>query len=531
VAFGALLAVLGPASAASGAPAKTYYVSPTGNDGGQGTLSSPWQTLARVSAANLGPGDHVYLQGGATFTGNLQLTNEDSGTPTKPVIIDSYGTGRATISSGAARGVSVYNASGVALRNLRVVGSGRDNGGDIGVLFYADLPNNVLLPYVRVTDVEVSGYSETGITIGSFNGRTGFSDVRIERVASHDNADSGLITYAAVPYVHKNVYVGASRFYMNQGQPNSTTNSGSGLVLGGVDGGTVENNLAYLNGGLNTAINGGVGIWAYDSTRILIQRNESYNNKTGSAADGGGFNFDHGTSQSTMQFNYSHGNAGSGFMLAHNFDTATHTGNVIRYNVSQNDGRKNGTSAIRVWGHITDAEIYQNTISLAANSSSPKAVRIDGRQPTGHVHLRNNIFRTTGGAPLLQVSAAVVTNNIDLLFQGNDWYTSGGTFKFLWGTKTYGSLAAWRTATGSEKVGTQAVGTSADPLFVGGNAPTIGDPSHLGNLRNYYNLSAGSTIVDKGLNLASFGITPSPVDFSGSPSPHGAAVDPGAFER
>jgi hypothetical protein len=232
-----------------------------------------------------------------------------------------------------------------------------------------------------------------------------------------------------------------------------------------------------------------------------------------------------------MQLNYSHGNAGNGLMLAHNFDTNTHTGNVIRYNVSQNDGRKNGTSAIRVWGHILDAEIYQNTISISGNSSVPKAVRIDGKQPTGQVHLRNNIIRTTGGTPLLQVSPAAVTGNVGLLFQGNDWYTSGGTFKFLWGTSTFGSLSAWRTASGAEKVGSTAVGTSADPLFVGGNAPTIADPSRLGTLRNYYNLSAGSTIIDKGLNLASFGITPTTVDFSGSPTPNGAAVDPGAFER
>jgi hypothetical protein len=132
---------------------------------------------------------------------------------------------------------------------------------------------------------------------------------------------------------------------------------------------------------------------------------------------------------------------------------------------------------------------------------------------------------------LLQVSASAASSAVDLRFQGNDWYTSGGTFKFRWGTATYSSLTAWRTATGSERVNSVAVGTSADPLFVGGDAPTFANTARLNELRDYYGLSAGSTIIDKGLNLAGFGITPSPVDFTGNPTPNGPAPDPGAFER
>jgi hypothetical protein len=533
-AFAVVLGVAGPASAASAAPPgpKTYYVSPTGSDSAKGTATTTaWQTLARASAADLGPGDKLLLQAGATFPDTLQLTAEDSGTAASPVTIDSYGTGRATISSGAGKGVSVYNAAGIVVQNLKVVGAGRDSGGDVGVLFYNDLPGDVLLPYVRLINTDVSGYREFGISIGSFNGRSGFSDVRVERVVSHDNGDSGMTTYAALPNVHKNVYIGGSRFTNNQGQPDSPTNSGSGLVLGGVDTATIEGNLATKNGGLNTTIQGGVGIWAYDSTRVTIQRNESYANRTGGLADGGGFDLDQNVSSSVIQFNYSHDNAGSGYMLAHGADTATHTNNVIRYNVSQNDARKNGTGAIRVFGRVNNAEIYQNTISLKPAPTPPIAVRVDGKQPSVKVHIRNNIIRTKTGVPLLQVSAAAVGSAVDLRFQGNDWFTSGGTFKFKWGTPTYGSLSAWRTASGAERVGTTAVGTSADPLFVGGDAPTLGSTARLPELRTFYGLSATSTIVDKGLDLTTFGVTPSPVDFTGNPSRNGAAPDPGAFER
>ena len=69
--------------------------------------------------------------------------------------------------------MSVYNTAGVVVRNLKVVGAGHDSGGDVGVLFYNDLAGDVLLPYVRVSDLDVSGYREYGITVGSYNGRSG----------------------------------------------------------------------------------------------------------------------------------------------------------------------------------------------------------------------------------------------------------------------------------------------------------------------------------------------------------------------
>ena len=109
-----VLGVLGPGLAASAAPTggRAYYVSPTGRDSGPGTINAPWRTLGRASTANLDPGDRLYLQGGSTFTGTLQLTMEDAGTSANPVIVDSYGAGPATISSGAGTGVSVHNVVG-----------------------------------------------------------------------------------------------------------------------------------------------------------------------------------------------------------------------------------------------------------------------------------------------------------------------------------------------------------------------------------------------------------------------------------
>ena len=48
--------------------------------------------------------------------------------------------------------------------------------------------------------------------------------------------------------------------------------------------------------------NGPVGIWAYESDSVLIQRCIAYRNKTQKgAADGGGYNFDGGMTNSIIR--------------------------------------------------------------------------------------------------------------------------------------------------------------------------------------------------------------------------------------
>ncbi len=55
---------------------------------------------------------------------------------------------------------------------------------------------------------------------------------------------------------------------------------------------------------------------------------------------GAGFDFDGGCTNSTLQYNYSHDNYGAGYLLAQ-FDNAPLMKNItIRYNISENDGRK-----------------------------------------------------------------------------------------------------------------------------------------------------------------------------------------------
>ena len=68
----------------------TYYVDATaGSDSNTGTsIDKPWQTLAKVSATTLNPGDQVLLKRGSVW--NETLTLASAGTVSNPIVIDAY---------------------------------------------------------------------------------------------------------------------------------------------------------------------------------------------------------------------------------------------------------------------------------------------------------------------------------------------------------------------------------------------------------------------------------------------------------
>jgi hypothetical protein len=513
------------------AGATTYYVSAGGNDAASGTATSPWRTLARVNGLMLHPGDAVLLRGGDTFSGSLNFDSSDAGSATLPIVLTSYGTGRATIASGGAAGISVSDAAGYRISNLTLVGNG---GVASGIVFFNDLSSGIKLPYIRIDSVEVSGYGRDGIEIGSWNGASGYRDVQIIDAVAHDNARTGIFVYAQRANVHESVTISGARAFNNFGTAGTGTNSGSGIVLSGVNGGVIERSVAHSNGWRCDAPEGPVGIWTYDSTQVRIRHNEAYRNRTGGGADGGGFDLDQNVSMSIVEYNYSHDNDGAGYMLAHSPLNDLHYGNVVRYNISQNDGRRNSYAAIEIWGRIRSTEVYNNTVFVsAAGSGTPRAVRVGNRSIPDHdvdrLHFRNNIFQTAGPVPLVEVTAGQLSGANDLRFEGNDYFTTGSPFVALWGSTPYSSLTAWRS-TGQEMKGTTAVGRTDDPkLTAPGGGATFDDATRLETL-DAYRLKQGSPLVNAGLDLSAlYSIDAGGQDFYGTALD--GAVDVGACEQ
>lgn len=511
--------------------ATTYYVSPSGKNIDAGTsVSKPWQSIVAVNAKNFN-GDTILFQGGSTFPGSMYFTSADIGTSTRPIVISSYGTGKATINSDTAYGIYVYNAAGLKLKNIIFKGSGRTTNKQSGILIYMNLATTIL-SYINIDNVETYGYFNSGISIGSWNKFSGFRDVSITNSLSHDNGKAGISFYAETSFVHKNIYLGYNKTYNNSGISTFTTgNSGNGIVVGNVDGGVIEYCTSYNNGWLHSNSYGGpMGIWGYASNNLTIQFNQSYQNKTGSIKDGGGFDLD-GCSNSIMQYNYSHDNYGAGFLIAKYTLSPVVNNIIVRYNISENDSRKNDYGMIHFVSSgsavgVKNVQVYNNSVYVTPKTNTvPKALFV--RSGTfSNINIRNNIFQTTGSVIMLNVASTG-----GFTFQGNDYWSTGSTFKILWGSTTYSSLSAWRTATGKEKINGNASGYQLDPQFSDTTTGVIfSDATQITQLKRY-KLKSTSGILNKGLNLKdSFALDVGTRDFWGNSLVNKHTFNIGAYQ-
>jgi hypothetical protein len=508
---------------------RDYHVGPSGDDANPGTAERPWRTLTRVNAVDLEPGDRVLLEGGAVFRGGLVLEAEDAGTRERPVVVGSTGRGRAVLEA-PGTAILVRDAGGMIVRDLVLRGSRK---GD-GLCVVNELPGAAKLDFVRIENVEASGFLRRGIGIDGAakdGSKSGFRDVRIAGCTVRDNVYYGI--QVAGPhdpksdaYAHADVAVVGCRAHDNPGDPEYRENhSGNGIQLGEVDGGLIEGCVAWNNGALcNSPAGGPVGIWAWSSRRVTIRFCESYGNRTGAASvDGGGFDFDGGVSDSVLEFNYSHGNDGAGLMV-YSFKDAPHRceNNVVRFNVSEDDGRHKGYAGIYVGQHgdrVKGVEVSHNTVFVRPSPrGTPRAVWVHDAED---VRFRNNALVTEGGAALLHAEGALK----DVVFQGNAWWSSGGPVVLRWGERVHATLEAWREASGQERRDGRATGLFADPRFEApGKGGTVGDPAKLPTLAAY-RLRPGSPLIDAGLPLEG-----ALRDFAGVAIPRGRAADVGAFE-
>lgn len=493
------------AAGAGTAFADDYYVSPSGNDSNAGTSpSAPWKTVSKVSGVTLKPGDRVLFEGGQSFAGTLTLDSNDSGADGNPVTITSYGTGRATLNNpSSAHGISANGTRYLKIVNINVAGLGRTT---------LNSGRGVYLQSVQdaeVDQVEASGFEKAGVEM-RYSSR-----VRVTNVYAHDNGFAGIFAQNSC----SNLYVGYCRAINNPGDPAITNNhSGNGILFYGTTGGTIEFCEAAENGWDQPWTgNGPVGIWVATSSKITIQYCISHNNKTRpGAGDGGGFDLDGGAVDCVVQYNYSYENHGCGVLLCTWDANIPCRNNVVRYNVSENDGQTNHNAGIfiHMGGSQSNTHVYNNVIY---NSSGRHGV--NGGCPSSF-YFRNNIF-------VLRGDGRFVNGVGDGVFQGNLYwnYDGGGSWD------GYSTLSAWRTATGKEMLNGNPVGLNVNPLL--GNAgfgQKLTDPRKLPELFAYM-LQAGSPCIDKGLDLkALFGVEPGTRDLFGNAIPKGAGFDIGAHE-
>jgi len=462
----------------SAARAADYHVSPQGDDANPGSPQQPWRTIDRVNQVDLRPGDRILFEGGAVFQGTITLDKRDSGDSKESVEIAADGQGRASIDGGQGTGLRADGCNFLRVREINFLGAGRKNGNDGNGVHISNSEGS------SISDIDVQGFRLAGVHVG------GVRNMRIEKVYAHDNGSAG-IGVGEENNWSEDVYVGHCIAENNPGDPKNLDNhSGSGIVVGIVRGCLVEYCEAMNNGwDMPREGNGPGGIWTWNADRVIIQHCISHDNKSPSW-DGGGFDLDGGVTNSILQYNLSYNNVGPGILLCQYYPAPIFKNNIVRYNISQNDGLKKGNGAITVswYEGMSDAEIYNNTIY---NENGPAVLFSKGKAPG--MRFRNNIF--VSGTELISGPAAngQFEANLYWLLEGKPFQVDG-----------YKSLEAWSTATGQERIGEYIAGKWADPRLIRPGLATCTDPAKLPQLKEYL-LEQDSPCIGAGMPIGDNG--------------------------
>lgn len=423
----------------------TYYINAeSGNDTNTGTLpEKAWKTLTAINEIHFEAGVRVLLKGGQVYFGSIKI-EKAAGTAESPIIISSYGTARATIESGDSLAFIASDCEHLVFKNINTKGSGRLKGNKAsGVEF-------LKVRYGIIDSVETSGYLMNGIQV------SGGKNIRITNAYAHDNGSCGINVSPAsgrrneqdLFSTARNIYIGFCVAENNPGCPAIKNNhSGNGILMGGIVNGLIEYCEAMDNGwDMPRDGNGPVGIWAYMCDSLVIQCCYSHHNKTSlNGKDGGGFDFDGGMSNSVMQYNLSAFNEGTGYGIFQYNGAKEWSNNILRYNISYNDGSKNSKAGILVW-------CDPNAISMR------------------NFHAYNNTIVSNQGLGIWFEPGAyknfVFENNIFLVTSASDKFIDGGFTLANFKGNLYWSVANAGKGSSQPKTQSDKEGITADPQLV-----------------------------------------------------------------
>jgi len=547
---GALLIMCGLAVSCVPISAETrkptiFYVSAQGNDTNDGkSPRKAWRTIDHMNKMQLCPGDSILFKGGESFTGNLLIT--DSGTATAFITIGSYGKGAATILGGDAYAIRLRNCQYINVRDLILLGSGVKPNGDTtntaqGLDIFSDVTEGKPWQSIHVDKLTVSGFRD-GIVLHTPIGTqkvVGYNDVRVTNCTIKECLFGGFYCWGAektsgAPWqfpvgatLFTNCYLGGCTIYNIYGDPVGEPLLCFPVAIINATSFLIERNTIHHCGQAQStqASQGGVaGVGFVECAKLVCQFNECHHIVSKLRYDGCAFDIDGGCTDCKLQYNYSHDNDGAGFQTGTFVGSGPTTGVTIRYNISENDAKKNPdhSGGIMTWGSIT-GDIYQNTVFISTGTDGKPAAFLG--MGSG-VSVRNNIFMVNHDGDIMNVFNAGYT------FQNNGYYRTAGDFRIRYADAEYANLSAWQKATGQEMLNGATVGIYADPQFrAPGDAGNIDDANKLSTL-TAYDLIPTSPLAGKGLNLHKvFDVAPGPCDFHGASLHIGDTCNIGAVER
>lgn len=457
------------AKAAPVTPPRAYYINTSGKDENSGNKNNPLKTIAMVNSIKLHAGDSVLFEGGQTFTGTLQINSYETGLAKKPILIFSNGNGMATIDSGNESAIVIDGAKYIQVRNLRIKGAGRKNGNFSNGVFINKCKN------IIIDSLDITGFQKAGLLVYSS------SKISITHVYAHENGFAGIsIDGRYGKKDSKQIYIADCVAENNPGDPTNLKNhSGNGILVGNSKKVTIEYCVATNNGWDMPRIgNGPVGIWCYEASRIIIQYCISYNNKTAKGADdGGGFDLDGGVKHSVIQHCLSYNNEGSGFGIFQYAGAGKWHNNIIRNNISENDGAVSAArAAVYIWNSSGEEKQFRKLSfynNIVYNTKGAAIHYADKQNKRKAFRFNNNIF---------VANDEIIKGNVaEDIFSGNTWWSLAGAFN----VDSIKNFKTWTIKTGKEQKNGKITGVNIYPKFKNAGNTTLTDPHQVKSLINY----------------------------------------------
>jgi len=479
---------------------RAYYLSQEGNNSGAGTLADPWKTIDRLNQETLKPGDRILFKGGETFAGTINLDSSDHGTPDYPILLSSYGNGKAQISSSNNEGLKMSYSHDIRIERINFAGSGRKSGNKssgVDIMRSHD---------IEIDSLDIEGYQKSGLLINSS------SFVRATTIFAHDNGFAGI--YVSGENNRQDcyqIYIGNCRAENNPGDPTELYDqSGNGILVVLCRRVTVEYCVATNNGwDMPWNGNGPVGIWACRADSVVIQRCISYRNKTSPGAeDGGGFDLDGGVTNSYIQYCLSYENQGAAFGIFQYDEAGPWDNNVFRYNISQNDGLVTTARAgAFIWNGTNDPKqfsrcYFYNNVIYNTNGA---ALNFADESALSDFYFCNNIF--------VAKDNLLVGNYNNSAFYGNDWWSMSNGFNVNGVT----NFTQWAQVAKKEMLNNQLTGYQVEPRFANPGSAIVTDPGILKSFLDY-KITDNPGFLYSGVDLQSLlAIDPGPTDFNQKP--------------
>ncbi|MEY9907316.1 hypothetical protein ABIA35_003545 [Catenulispora sp. MAP12-49] len=410
------VAAAAPAHAAGSA----YYLDCSQTSSGDGSQSSPWNSLAAVNAVTFNPGDQILIARGTTCKGTL--APQGSGASDAPIVIDAYGTGTKPViaGGGAADAVTLTNQQYWEIRNLEITNHGATAANRRGVHIVLNdygTGNHYRLTDLTVHDVngdaakDLQGSAGIQFDVLGNSVKTKFNDVVLDGNDIYSVDRSGINMSTSWMCRASTGYEGCTADKANSYYPwtgwvvqNNTVHDigGDGIVMQYTQNGLAQNNVAYDTSARPYESN--AAIWVWNADNVTFQYNEAYNtHKLPDNGDGQAWDADYGTDGTLYQYNYSHDNAGGMAMFCGcgPLSGAVTTNATFRYNISQNDGAQ----VLRNYG-VNNGWFYNNTVYEPAGSTAD-ILQLGDSQIT----IANNIIVNNGSGGY-DYNGTTFTNNI-----------------------------------------------------------------------------------------------------------------------